>query len=248
MIEVASLGKKFIARRGRRREVLTAVENVSFFAADGAITALLGPNGAGKTTTLRILATLMLPDSGVARVGGVDVTADPMAVRAQLGVLSDARGLYTRLTARENIVYYADLHGVAAADREARLSEMARLLDMGHLLDRRTDGFSTGERMKVALARALIHDPQHLILDEPTLGLDVMSTRALRQLLLHLRGRGKCLLFSTHIMQEVEALSDSIVVVAHGRTLAAGTAVELRRGGGSLEDAFVALTTESAAT
>ena len=245
MIEVRSLGKSFLARRGRGRSVLTAVDDVSFGAADGRITALLGPNGAGKTTTLRILATLMRPDRGIATVGGIDVTADPMAVRAQLGVLSDARGLYTRLTARENIAYYADLRGVPAPAMRARLAEMSALLDMGDLLDRATEGFSSGERMKVALARALIHDPQHLILDEPTNGLDVMSTRALRQLLGHLRSRGKCIVFSTHIMQEVEALSDRIVVVAHGRTLAAGTAAELRAaaGGGSLEDAFVRLTT-----
>ena len=249
MIEVRSLGKTFVARRGRQRTVLTAVDDVSFDAADGRITALLGPNGAGKTTTLRILATLMRPDRGLATVGGVDVTTSPMAVRAQLGVLSDARGLYTRLTARENIAYYAGLRGVAAADLEARLAEMSALLDMGELLDRRTEGFSSGERMKVALARALIHDPQHLILDEPTNGLDVMSTRALRQLLAHLRRRGKCIVFSTHIMQEVEALSDRIVIVAHGRTLAAGTSAELREaaGGGSLEDVFVRLTTTEAA-
>jgi sodium transport system ATP-binding protein len=245
VIEVRSLGKTFLARRGRSRSVLTAVDDVSFGAADGRITALLGPNGAGKTTTLRILATLMRPDRGIATVGGIDVTADPMAVRAQLGVLSDARGLYTRLTARENIAYYADLRGVPAPALRARLEEMSALLDMGDLLDRATEGFSSGERMKVALARALIHDPQHLILDEPTNGLDVMSTRALRQLLGHLRSRGKCIVFSTHIMQEVEALSDRIIVVAHGRTLAAGTAAELRAaaGGGSLEDAFVSLTT-----
>jgi len=245
VIEVRSLGKSFLARRGGSRSVLTAIDDVSFTAADGRITALLGPNGAGKTTTLRILATLMRPDRGIATVGGVDVTARPIAVRAQLGVLSDARGLYTRLTARENIAYYAGLRGVPAADLTARLAEMSALLDMGDLLDRRTEGFSSGERMKVALARALIHDPQHLILDEPTNGLDVMSTRALRQLLCHLRSRGKCIVFSTHIMQEVEALSDRIVVVAHGRTLAAGSATELRAaaGGGSLEDAFVRLTT-----
>ncbi len=245
MIEVRSLGKTFFARRGRTRTVLTAVDDVSFTAADGQITALLGPNGAGKTTTLRILATLMRPDRGAAMVGGIDVSADPMAVRAQLGVLSDARGLYTRLTARENIAYYAGLRGVAAADVAARLAEMSALLDMGELLDRATQGFSSGERMKVALARALIHDPQHLILDEPTNGLDVMSTRALRQLLGHLRRRGKCIVFSTHIMQEVEALSDRIVIVAHGRTLADGTAMQLREaaGGGSLEDVFVRLTT-----
>jgi sodium transport system ATP-binding protein len=244
VIEVRALGKTFVARHGGRRTVLNAVDEVSFSAADGRITALLGPNGAGKTTTLRILATLMRPDRGVATVGGIDVTASPMAVRAQLGVLSDARGLYTRLTARENVAYYAGLRGVPAADLDRRLAEMSALLDMGELLDRRTDGFSSGERMKVALARALIHDPQHLILDEPTNGLDVMSTRALRQLLDHLRRRGKCIVFSTHIMQEVEALSDHIVVVAHGRTRAAGTAAELRAaaGGGSLEDAFVGLT------
>jgi sodium transport system ATP-binding protein len=245
MIEVRSLGKAFVAGRAGGGRLLTAVEDVSFTAADGRITALLGPNGAGKTTTLRILATLMRPDRGKATVGGVDVNADPMAVRARLGVLSDARGLYTRLTARENVAYYAGLRGIPPAALAARLGEISALLDMGELLDRRTDGFSSGERMKVALARALIHDPQHLILDEPTNGLDVMSTRALRQLLDHLRRRGKCILFSTHIMQEVEALSDRVVVIAHGRTLAAGSPAELREsaGGGSLEDVFVRLTT-----
>jgi sodium transport system ATP-binding protein len=245
MIEVRSLGKTFVAGRAAGGRVLTAVEDVSFTAADGRITALLGPNGAGKTTTLRILATLMRPDRGTATVGGVDVNADPMAVRARLGVLSDARGLYTRLTARENVAYYAGLRGIPPAALAARLGEISALLDMGELLDRRTEGFSSGERMKVALARALIHDPQHLILDEPTNGLDVMSTRALRQLLDHLRRRGKCILFSTHIMQEVEALSDRVVVIAHGRTLAAGSPAELREsaGGGSLEDVFVRLTT-----
>ncbi len=248
MIAVRALAKTFTARRGRSRVPLAAVEDVSFAAADGRITALLGPNGAGKTTTLRILATLMQPDRGTATVGGIDVTVDPIAVRAQLGVLSDARGLYTRLTARENVAYYANLRGVTAADFSARLAEMADLLDMNDLLDRRAEGFSSGERMKVALARALIHDPQHLILDEPTNGLDVMSTRALRQLLDHLRSRGKCIVFSTHIMQEVEALSDCIVIVAHGRTLAVGTGAELTAaaGGGSLEDVFVRLTTAPA--
>ena len=243
MIEVVQLAKSFESGTGRKRVRVPAVADVSFTAPDGTITALLGPNGAGKTTTLRILATLMRPEAGQARIGGIDVTHDPQAVRATTGVLSDARGLYVRLTARENIDYYARLRGVPAELATRRIGELAELLDMGALLDRRVDGFSTGERMKVALARALIHDPQHLILDEPTNGLDVMSTRALRRLLLQLRDAGKCLLFSTHIMQEVEALCDQIVIVAHGRSVAHGTAAALRAQSGctTLEDAFVSL-------
>jgi len=243
MIEVVQIAKSFESGAGRRRVRVPAVVDVSFTAPDGAITALLGPNGAGKTTTLRILATLMRPEAGQARIGGIDVTHDPQAVRAATGVLSDARGLYVRLTARENIVYYARLRGVPSAVAARRIGELAELLDMSALLDRRVDGFSTGERMKVALARALIHDPHHLILDEPTNGLDVMSTRALRRLLLQLRDAGKCLLFSTHIMQEVEALCDEIVIVAHGRSVARGSAAALRAQSGcaTLEDAFVSL-------
>jgi sodium transport system ATP-binding protein len=171
------------------------------------------------------------------------VAAAPAAVRAQLGVLSDARGLYARLTARENIAYFARLRGVPTADFERRLAELAALLDMADLLDRPTHGFSTGERMKVALARALIHDPSHLVLDEPTNGLDVMSTRALRRLLLALRAQDKCIVFSTHIMQEVEAVCDEIVIVARGRSIASGSAAALcaQAGTASLEDAFVTL-------
>jgi sodium transport system ATP-binding protein len=243
MIEVRGLAKRFVGRIGRQKVTVTAVADVSFAAADGRITALLGPNGAGKTTTLRILATLMRPDQGRATVGGIDVVADPVAARTALGVLSDARGLYARLTARENVAYYAELRRVPRAHFERRLAMLAELLDMTDLLERRTEGFSSGERLKVALARALIHDPQHLILDEPTNGLDVASTRALRRLLRRLRDDGKCILFSTHVMQEVEALCDEIVIVARGRTLAHGSAAELRAAAGadSLEDAFVAL-------
>ncbi|MCE2970464.1 MAG: ATP-binding cassette domain-containing protein [Burkholderiales bacterium] len=243
MIEVEHLSKSFTAKgRGQGRRVV-AVENVSFTAADGRITALLGPNGAGKTTTLQVLATLMQPDGGAARVGGMDVLREPDAVRRQLGVLSDARGLYTRLTSRENIAYYAGLRGIAPAAAAERIERLADVLDMRELLERRTEGFSQGERMKVALARALIHEPQHLILDEPTNGLDVMSTRALRRLLLQLRAEGRCIVFSTHIMQEVEALCDEIVIVAHGKSVARGTATELRAatGAATLEDAFVQL-------
>jgi sodium transport system ATP-binding protein len=243
MIEVEHLAKHFEARVDGRRTRVVAVDDLGFFAADGRITALLGPNGAGKTTTMRVIAGLVRADRGSARVGGVDVAADRHAVRAQLGMLSDARGLYARLTARENVHYYADLRRVPPAAYEARLARLAALLDMDPLLDRRVDGFSTGERMKVALARALIHDPQHLILDEPTNGLDVVSTRALRKLLLHLRADGKCIVISTHIMQEVEQLADEIVIVSHGRMVAHGSAEAIRAAAGTatLEDAFVAL-------
>ncbi len=244
MIEVTALAKSFTARRGK---AVHAVAEVSFVAPDGRITALLGPNGAGKTTTLRVIAALMRPDGGSARVGGIDVAADPRRVRAQLGVLSDARGLYTRLTARENVAYYAALRGVDRAICAQRLAMLAELLDMTELLDRATVGFSTGERMKVALARALIHDPQHLVLDEPTTGLDVTSTRALRRLLRHLRDRGKCVLFSTHIMQEVERLCDEIVIVARGRSVAHGTARALcaQAQTPDLEEAFVTLSSNA---
>ena len=247
MIEVHQLAKSFDAKVDGKKARVVAVEDVSFVAADGRITAMLGPNGAGKTTTLRIIGTLVKADRGQARVGGIDVQADTRAVRAQLGVLSDARGLYTRLTARENVEYYAQLRNVPATVGNERLAKMAELLDMGSLLDRRTEGFSTGERLKVALARALIHDPHHLVLDEPTNGLDVVSTRALRRLLLHLRDTGKCIVISSHIMQEVDQLADEIVIVARGRTVSHGTAQQIRAEAGteSLEDAFVKLAYDS---
>jgi sodium transport system ATP-binding protein len=248
MIEARGLAKSFLSRVHGRRERVSAVVDVGFEAPDGAITALLGPNGAGKTTTLRIVGTLVEAEAGTATVGGIDVRTDPLAVRAQLGMLSDARGLYARLTARENIAYFGDLRGIPRAALDGRLAMLAELLDMRALLDRRTEGFSTGERMKVALARALVHDPQHLVLDEPTSGLDVMSTRALRRLLGHLRAQGKCIVLSSHIMPEVEQLADRIVIVAHGRSVATGTALELlqRAGTSTLEDAFIRLAYDAA--
>jgi sodium transport system ATP-binding protein len=227
---------------GRRREV-QAVAGVSFTAPDGEITGLLGPNGAGKTTLLRVLATLILPDAGTASVGGLDVVRDRYAVRRRIGVLSDARGLYPRLTARENIAYYGRLHGLAGSALDARVEELLGVLGIAPIADRRTQGFSQGERMKVAIARALVHDPDTILLDEPTNGLDVMSTRALRDLLRGLRAAGKCLLFSSHVMQEVAALCDGIVILGAGRVVASGTAPGLlaRSGEATLEEAFVRL-------
>jgi sodium transport system ATP-binding protein len=238
MIAVDRLAKSF----GKRAEI-KAVAGVSFSAADGEITGLLGPNGAGKTTLLRMLATLMRPDSGIATVDGLDIVGDRYGVRRNVGVLSDARGLYPRLTGRENIRYFGVLHGVTGATLDARVDELVAALGIGDIADRRAQGYSQGERMKVAIARALVHDPHTLLLDEPTNGLDIMSTRSLRALLRGLRDEGRCLVFSSHVMQEVTALCDRIVILGHGRVIATGTAAELvaRSGAASLEDAFVAL-------
>lgn len=223
---------------------VVAVEDVSFEAPDGAITGLLGPNGAGKTTSLRMLYSLVKPDGGRATVDGIDVRERPNAARARLGVLPDARGLYPRLTARENIRYYGRLHGVSDDELEPRIAELSELLELEPVIDRRVEGFSQGERMKVAIARSIVHGPQNIVLDEPTNGLDVMSTRSLRRFLSSLRERGHCVLFSSHIMQEVAALCDDIVVVAQGRVVAQGAPDALREQTGlsDLEDVFVALT------
>ena len=250
MISVESLAKRFSQGWGRSARVVNAVESVSFVAADACITGLLGANGAGKTTTLRAVAGLIKPDAGRISVDGIDVLARPQAAQARLGVLSDARGLYPRLTARENIVYFGRLQGLDSAAADARAELLAHMLEMVPLLDRRTEGFSQGERMKTALARALVHDPSHIILDEPTNGLDVLATRSLRQSLRRLRDeQGKCIIFSTHIMQEVERLCDRVVVVTGGRTVAEGSVPELlaRTGHSDFEACFVQLAFDPAA-
>ena len=233
MIEVTNLHKRFGA--------VTAVEDVSFRAEDGVVTGLLGPNGAGKTTTLRMLYTLIRPDRGSAKIDGLEVAERPLEVRRSIGVLPDARGLYPRLTAREHVRYAGELHGLSGATLDKRIDELVELLEMKDIADRRTEGFSQGERMKVALARALVHGPRNVLLDEPTNGLDVMSTRAVRTLMRRLREQGHCVVFSSHVMQEVGALCDRIVVVARGRVVADGTPDELRArtGKDSLEEAFV---------
>jgi sodium transport system ATP-binding protein len=233
MIQVENLHKSF----GEIR----AVDGVSFTARDGEITGLLGPNGAGKTTTLRMLYTLMRPDAGRVLVDGIDPAADALAVRKRLGVLPDARGLYKHLSARENIDYFAELQGVPAGERLRRREALIEVLEMGDFADRRAEGYSQGQRVKTAIARALIHDPKNVLLDEPTNGLDVMATRRMRQFMRDLRAEGRCVLFSSHIMQEVAQLCDRIVVIAQGRVVADESPEALRRQTGepNLEDAFV---------
>jgi len=233
VIEAHDLWKAFGATQ--------AVAGVSFAAQDGEITGLLGPNGAGKTTTLRMLYTLMRPDRGRIRVDGFDAASAPIEVRRRIGVLPDSRGLYKRLTARENVEYFARLHGMNPQQARDRCSELLCALQMQTLADRRTEGFSQGERVKTAIARALVHNPRNVILDEPSNGLDVMANRGLRDVLRGLRAEGRCVLMSTHIMQEVIALCDRIVIIAYGRVVADGTPEALRAHSPerNLEDAFM---------
>ena len=233
MLEVSDLHKAFGA--------VKAVDGVGFSAPDGAITGLLGPNGAGKTTSLRMLYTLMRPDAGAIRVDGIDALAQPLEARRRMGVLPDAKGLYKRLTCRENIEYFGRLQGLDEATLASRTDQLIQALDLADIADRKSEGFSQGQRVKTAIARALIHAPQNVLLDEPTNGLDVMATRTMRRFLLGLRDAGHCVLFSSHIMQEVAALCDRIVVIARGRVVADGSADDLRQRTGcdNLEDAFV---------
>lgn len=220
-----------------------AVDGVTFEARDGEITGLLGPNGAGKTTTLRMLYSLLPPDDGEISIDGLDPTKDAMEIKRTLGVVPDGRGIYNRLTARENIRYYGELHGISKTDMRGRIDELVDTLEMSEFIDRRCEGFSQGQRVKVAIARAMIHQPQTVLLDEPSNGLDVMSTRALRHYIRGLKRGGHSVVLSTHIMQEVAALCDRIVIIAKGKVAADGTAGELmeRSGADSIEDAFVKL-------
>lgn len=233
MIDVQNLRKTFGS--------VVAVDDVTFSAPDGQITGLLGPNGAGKTTTLRILYTLLQPNRGVATVDGFDTVRDKAQALPRIGVLPDSKGIYPRLTARENIRYFGRLHGLRGSTLEGRIDELIKLLEMHDFADRRSEGFSQGQRTKVAIGRALVHGPQNVMLDEPTNGLDVMSTRAMRTIIRRLRDEGTCVLFSSHIMQEVSALCSNIVVVARGRVVASGSPRDLllQTGAENLEDAFV---------
>ena len=235
MIEVHDLSKSF--------GEVKAVQGVSFSAPNGQITGLLGPNGAGKSTTMRIIAGVLNPDNGFAHVDNFDIHHDRLAAQKQLGVLPDKRGIYQRLTTRENIEYYGRLHQIPTSELTSRIDNLLNLLDMNDIADRRTEGFSTGQKVKVAIARSLVHSPQNIILDEPTLGLDVMSTRAMRGVIRQLRENGYTVLFSSHIMQEVASLCDNIVIIAKGTVIAQGSPEALRQQAqtADLEDAFVSI-------
>lgn len=233
MIKVEGIHKSF----GK----VHAVRGVTFDAPDGKITGLLGPNGAGKSTTLRVLYTVLKPDEGSASIDGADVVTDSLEVRKRIGALPHGSGLYPHLSARENIAYFARLCGLAKAEIDDRVDEIIRLLEIGDFADRRTKGFSQGQRTKVSLARALVHDPQNVLLDEPSNGLDVMATRSLRELILKLKDDGRCVLFSSHVMQEVAALCDDICIIANGQVAIDGSVdgIRERTGCEDLEEAFV---------
>lgn len=220
-----------------------ALKGLSFHANDGEITGLLGPNGAGKTTCLRSIYGLIKPDTGSAAVDSIEASVAPLEVRKRIGIFPDKFGLQERLTAREHIAYFAALHGLHGGARKVAVQRVIDDLDMNDIADRRTSGFSQGQRMKVALGQAIVHQPQNLILDEPSRGLDVMSTRILRELLFRLREQGRCILFSSHVMQEVAALCDRVVIMVAGQVVAEGSPTELceRTGQVSFEDAFVQL-------
>ena len=235
MIEAQQLAKRFGS--------VEAVREVSFTARDGRITGLLGPNGAGKSTSLRMLCTVLKPDRGAARIDGIDTALQPIEARRHLGVLSHQAGLYPHLTGRENILYFGALYGLTKNESARRADALIEMLEMGDCASRHAKGFSQGQRLKTALARALVHAPRNLVLDEPTNGLDVMAVRALRALLRRLRDAGHCVLFSSHVMQEVAVLCDEVVVIARGTVVAAGSPQALRESSGedALEDAFVKL-------
>src|SRR5690554_5389456 len=235
MIDVKELHKTY-------NEVKT-LNGLTFQAQDGEITGLLGPNGAGKTTCLRSLYGLIQPDAGEVLVDGLTPKTQALEVRRRIGIFPDKFGLHERLTPREHIRYIAQLHGLKGEVLETQIERVIKELDMSDIVDRRTQGFSQGQRMKVALAQAIVHQPKNLILDEPSRGLDVMSTRILRELMFGLREQGRCILFSSHVMQEVAALCDRVVIMVKGQVVANNTPAALceETGQASFEEAFVQL-------
>ena len=235
MITAAGLAKSF--------GEIQAVKEVSFTAKNGEATGLLGPNGSGKSTTLRVIYGLLKQDTGTASIDGVDILAETRKAQGMMGVLTDTHALYVRLTAREHIHYFGRLHGVDENKLENNTDELLRLLDMQSIADRRVEGFSQGEKTKVCLARALIHDPPNVLLDEPTNGLDVMTTKSVRDLISELKNRNICVTFSSHMMHEVARLCDHIVIISEGTVVTAGSAEEIRGTAkeDNLEEAFIKL-------
>lgn len=225
MITVENITKTFT---DRKRGTVQAVTRVSLEACPGEIFGVLGPNGAGKTTLLRMLATILSPTSGTASVGGYDIVREPEKVRSRIGYLTGSAGLYDRLTARDTLLYFAALYGMSPAEAETRIQRLVEELDMGSYLDGRCDRLSTGQKQRVSVARAVLHDPPVLFFDEPTNGLDLMAARTVIQYIRRCREAGKCVIFSTHIMSEVEALCDRIAIIYEGRLAAIGTLAELR--------------------
>lgn len=238
MISVRNIAKSY----GK----VQAVKDVSFEAADGKITTFLGVNGSGKTTTLRAVSGLLKADKGSVIVDGISVFENSLAAQAKLGIFPDVFGLYTRLTTREHLSYFGELHGIKGHQLEQAIAEVSKLLNMDDILERRTAGFSQGQRMKVALARAILHKPRNIVLDEPTRGLDIMNIRLLRHILYKLRDDGHCVLLSSHVMAEVEAISEHIVIIADGVICAKGSPKDLvaQSGENNLEDAFVKITSQ----
>jgi sodium transport system ATP-binding protein len=239
-IEARGLVKSYVdPRRGR----VEALRGLDLDCAPGEIYGLLGENGAGKTTTLRILSTILAPTAGRARIDGVDVAVDPLEARRRIGFLSGTTGLYPRLTPRETLRYFGKLHGLQGAELDARVEELVAAFAMASFADGRCEGLSTGQRQRVSIARAVLHDPPVLILDEPTTGLDVLASSAMIDFIESARAGGTCVLFSTHVLSEAERLCDRIGVLHAGRLLASGTLDELcaRTGKVWLEDVFRAL-------
>lgn len=240
MINIEQISKQF---GNKKSGVIEALKNISLTIRDGEITGLLGVNGAGKSTLLRLIYGLQRPTAGKILIDNIDVQTNPNLARRGLGVLPDDAGLYKRLTARENIHYFGELQGLSARELSENSQELIALLGMENIADRRAEGFSLGERMKTALARAIVHRPQHILLDEPTNGLDVITTRAVRNMLLTLRDQGRCILFSSHLMHEVSGLCDRILIIAGGEIVADGSLSDIiaLSGASNLEDAFIKL-------
>lgn len=241
MIRIANLSKSFVG--AKNTPSVQALQNISLELRDGEITGLLGLNGAGKSTLLRLIYGLLEASSGEVFVDNFSVAQSANDARRKLGVLPDDTGLYKRLTARENIRYFGELQGLSGAALEKNIDQLIAWLGMESIAERKTEGFSLGERMKTALARAIVHKPQHILLDEPSNGLDVITTRAVRRLLHELKAEGRCVVFSSHLMHEVSGLCDRVVVIAGGKIIADGSVAEIKEmgGGQNLEDAFVNL-------